>query len=126
MPTDMKALVLHGPDDLRLEQVPKPEAEPGSVVVQVLSAPLWDYLVRTLPTWCHNQWSRSILMRTTERSRRREAPVPSGVPAGVWNLLRRESHRSRTRRQGIAAREPGLLRLHCASQRCARGADRAG
>ncbi|KAK6206492.1 hypothetical protein LQW54_007674 [Pestalotiopsis sp. IQ-011] len=44
MPTHMKALVLHGPNDLRLEQVPKPEAGPGSVVVQVLSAPLWDYL----------------------------------------------------------------------------------
>ncbi|KAJ7712724.1 putative isopropanol dehydrogenase [Mycena metata] len=40
----MKALVLHGPNDLRLDQVPKPKASPGSVVVRVKAVPLWDYL----------------------------------------------------------------------------------
>ena len=42
----MKALVLHGPGDLRLDEVPKPTASPGSVVVRVIAAPLWDYVVR--------------------------------------------------------------------------------
>ncbi len=41
----MKALVLHGPSDLRLDHVPKPRAGPGSVIVRVETAPLWDYLV---------------------------------------------------------------------------------
>ncbi|KAE9375142.1 putative isopropanol dehydrogenase [Stipitochalara longipes BDJ] len=40
----MKALVLHGPRDLRLDHVPKPDATPGSVIIQVQAAPLWDYL----------------------------------------------------------------------------------
>ncbi|KAF2995906.1 hypothetical protein E8E14_000982 [Neopestalotiopsis sp. 37M] len=48
MSPTMKALVLHGPKDLRLEQVPRPEAGPGSIVVQVLSAPLWDYLAEVI------------------------------------------------------------------------------
>ncbi len=41
----MQGLVLHGPGDLRLDEVPKPTAFPGSVVVQVIAAPLWDYVV---------------------------------------------------------------------------------
>jgi NADPH:quinone reductase-like Zn-dependent oxidoreductase len=41
----MKALGLHGPRDLRLDDAPKPSASPGSVVVRVQAAPLWDYLV---------------------------------------------------------------------------------
>lgn len=41
----MEALVLHGPGDLRLDHVPKPSASPGSVIVRVHAAPLWDYLV---------------------------------------------------------------------------------
>ncbi|KAL2018150.1 hypothetical protein VTK56DRAFT_1226 [Thermocarpiscus australiensis] len=40
----MKGLVLHGPGDLRLEEIPKPTAFPGSVVVRVIAAPLWDYV----------------------------------------------------------------------------------
>ncbi|MCJ1386709.1 hypothetical protein MMC17_009835 [Xylographa soralifera] len=40
----MKALVLHGPGDLRLEEVPKPVASPGSIVVRVIASPLWDYV----------------------------------------------------------------------------------
>ncbi|ETS79001.1 hypothetical protein PFICI_08854 [Pestalotiopsis fici W106-1] len=48
MAQNMKALVLHGPKDLRLEEVPRPEAGPGSVVVQVLAAPLWDYLAEVI------------------------------------------------------------------------------
>ncbi|KAJ6588644.1 putative isopropanol dehydrogenase [Mycena capillaripes] len=40
----MKALVLHGPKDLRLDDVPEPTAQPGSIVVRVLAAPVWDYL----------------------------------------------------------------------------------
>lgn len=40
----MKALALHGLGDLRLENVTVPTAEPGSVVVRVLAAPVWDYI----------------------------------------------------------------------------------
>jgi len=40
----MKALVLHGPKDLRLDDVPAPTAQPGAVVVRVIAAPVWDYL----------------------------------------------------------------------------------
>ncbi|KAL1881218.1 hypothetical protein Daus18300_001069 [Diaporthe australafricana] len=40
----MKALVLHGVGDLRFEDVAKPTASPGSVVVQVIAAPIWDYI----------------------------------------------------------------------------------
>lgn len=42
----MEAFVLHGPGDLQLEQVPKPAASPGSVIIRVQAAPLWDYIVR--------------------------------------------------------------------------------
>ena len=31
----MKALLFHGPGDLRLEDVPNPEAGPGDVLVQI-------------------------------------------------------------------------------------------
>ena len=31
----MKALLFHGPGDLRLEEVPKPEPGPGDVLVQI-------------------------------------------------------------------------------------------
>ncbi|KAJ7739833.1 putative isopropanol dehydrogenase [Mycena metata] len=41
---DSTSLVLHGPNDLRLDQVPKPKASPGSVMVRVKAVPLWDYL----------------------------------------------------------------------------------
>lgn len=41
----MKALVLYGPGDLRLESIAKPDAEPGSIVIRVIAAPLWDYAV---------------------------------------------------------------------------------
>lgn len=41
----MKALVLHGPGDLRLEHIPKLTANPGSVIIRVQAAPLWDYIV---------------------------------------------------------------------------------
>ncbi|KAI1866643.1 uncharacterized protein JN550_007496 [Neoarthrinium moseri] len=44
MSSSMKALVLHGPGDVRLDEIPKPRADPGSVVVRVQSAPLWDYI----------------------------------------------------------------------------------
>ncbi|KAF7562270.1 hypothetical protein G7046_g1849 [Stylonectria norvegica] len=44
MALDMRALVLHGPDDLRLSTVAKPVALPGSVVVSVQAAPIWDYV----------------------------------------------------------------------------------
>ncbi|KAH8651375.1 putative isopropanol dehydrogenase [Xylariales sp. PMI_506] len=44
----MKALVLHGPGDLRLDEVPKPTAGPGAVVVRVEYAPLWDYVPEVL------------------------------------------------------------------------------
>ncbi|KFG86077.1 putative isopropanol dehydrogenase [Metarhizium anisopliae] len=40
----MNALVLHEPGKLSLETVPKPNAAPGSVVVKVLAAPMWDYV----------------------------------------------------------------------------------
>lgn len=45
----MNALVLHEPGKLSLETVPKPSAAPGSVIVKVLAAPMWDYVVRSLP-----------------------------------------------------------------------------
>lgn len=45
----MNALVLHEPGKISLETVPKPNAAPGSVVVKVLAAPMWDYVVRYLP-----------------------------------------------------------------------------
>ncbi|KAI1134062.1 putative isopropanol dehydrogenase [Hypoxylon sp. FL0543] len=44
----MKALVLYGPGDLRLKQVPKPTAPPGSVVVSVIAAPIWDYVSQVI------------------------------------------------------------------------------
>ena len=31
----MKALLFHGPGDLRLEEVPKPEPGPGDVLVEI-------------------------------------------------------------------------------------------
>ena len=31
----MRALIFHGPGDVRLEDVPKPEPDPGDVLVQV-------------------------------------------------------------------------------------------
>ncbi|KAI0007093.1 putative isopropanol dehydrogenase [Xylariaceae sp. FL0662B] len=40
MAISMKALVLHGPGDLRLEEVPKPAASPGSIVSEVISGVL--------------------------------------------------------------------------------------
>ncbi|CAK7224250.1 hypothetical protein SEUCBS140593_005511 [Sporothrix eucalyptigena] len=40
----MNAVVLHGIGDLRLDKVPPPTADPGSVVVQVISTPVWNYL----------------------------------------------------------------------------------
>ncbi|CAK7211450.1 hypothetical protein SBRCBS47491_001130 [Sporothrix bragantina] len=40
----MKAVVLHGIGDLRLDEVPAPTADPGSVVVQIISSPVWNYL----------------------------------------------------------------------------------
>ena len=40
----MNALALHGPGDLRHEQVGRPEAPAGSVVVRVVAAPIWDYV----------------------------------------------------------------------------------
>jgi NADPH:quinone reductase-like Zn-dependent oxidoreductase len=49
MSASMNALVLKGPGDLTLEQVSKPEASAGSVVVRVIAAPIWDYVVRSLP-----------------------------------------------------------------------------
>lgn len=42
----MDALVLHGPANLRHQRVDKPQASPGSVIVRVLAAPIWDYVVR--------------------------------------------------------------------------------
>ncbi len=46
MSVSMNALVLHGPGDLRHERVDKPEASAGSVIVRVIAAPIWDYVVR--------------------------------------------------------------------------------
>lgn len=43
----MKALVLHGLNDLRLDDIPKPTAGPGSIIISVIASPVWDYLVRT-------------------------------------------------------------------------------
>lgn len=40
----MKALTLHGSNDLRLEEVPLPAPDPGTVIVRVLAAPVWDYI----------------------------------------------------------------------------------
>ncbi|RMZ74829.1 hypothetical protein DV737_g5696, partial [Chaetothyriales sp. CBS 132003] len=40
----MNALILHGPGDLKLEEVNKPVASAGSVVVRVIAAPIWDYV----------------------------------------------------------------------------------
>ena len=34
----MKAVVYHGPEDIRVEEVPKPTAEPGEMVIKVISA----------------------------------------------------------------------------------------
>ncbi|KAL7625004.1 hypothetical protein AAE478_004218 [Parahypoxylon ruwenzoriense] len=54
MSTKMNALVLHGPGDLRLEQVPKPTASPGSVVVRVLAASIWDYVSEVIKGSFHS------------------------------------------------------------------------
>ncbi|KAL1895237.1 hypothetical protein Sste5346_005382 [Sporothrix stenoceras] len=40
----MKALVLHGIKDLRLDEVPVPTADPGSVVISMVASPVWNYL----------------------------------------------------------------------------------
>lgn len=41
----MKALVLHGLNDLRLDDIPEPTAGPGSIIISVIASPVWDYLV---------------------------------------------------------------------------------
>lgn len=83
----MKALVLHGPGDLRLEQVLKPTASPGSVVVRVIASPVWGYVVRCKqdPQYMESK----IMTRLAVRSHRRLVRISSSLPANIRNLLRR-------------------------------------
>ncbi len=38
LPKTMKAIMCHGPEDYRLEEVPVPEAGPGEIVARILGA----------------------------------------------------------------------------------------
>ena len=81
----MKALVLYGPGDLRLESVPKPAPKIGSVVVKVIVAPVWDYLVGL--KYRQHALAIRILMKTVGRGGGRVSAISPGVPTNSRNLL---------------------------------------
>lgn len=41
----MDVLFIHAPGDVRLDRVARPRVSPGSVIVRVIAAPVWEYVV---------------------------------------------------------------------------------
>lgn len=92
MSVSMNALVLHGPGDIRHERVSKPEASAGSVVVRVIAAPIWDYVVCAMSILFTGERDGTRSFRLTfliVRSPRRLAALPASLPADIRDLLRR-------------------------------------